>query len=183
MDAAEVRFSQYGFNKTTMAEIAKDCSMSAANIYRFFEGKKEIIAEMASGCLDEIEDVLRDVLRRPNVSASGKLEASILESLHKAHSLFTNRPRINEMVKYVHDERIDIINRHMEVKQSLIAEILAEGNRNGEFNVPDILFTAETILNATIMFQHPMFLNKCSLDELERAAKGITGLLLRGLIK
>ncbi len=40
MEAAMARFSYYGFGKTTMAEIAKDCGMSAANIYRFFENKR-----------------------------------------------------------------------------------------------------------------------------------------------
>ena len=34
--AAEKRFFYYGFGKTTMAEIASDCDMSPANIYRFF---------------------------------------------------------------------------------------------------------------------------------------------------
>ncbi|NOQ82264.1 MAG: TetR family transcriptional regulator, partial [Methylophaga sp.] len=33
LSATEIRFSQYGYNKTTMAEIAKDCGMSAANLY------------------------------------------------------------------------------------------------------------------------------------------------------
>ena len=39
MAAAGKRFLQYGFNKTTMGEIAKDCHMSAANIYRFLKAK------------------------------------------------------------------------------------------------------------------------------------------------
>ena len=43
--AAQERFERYGFNKTTMNEIAKDCEMSAANIYRFFKNKGELIAE------------------------------------------------------------------------------------------------------------------------------------------
>ena len=42
LTAAQERFSQFGFNKTTMAEIAKDCKMSASNIYRFFDNKLEI---------------------------------------------------------------------------------------------------------------------------------------------
>ncbi|MDH3693378.1 MAG: TetR/AcrR family transcriptional regulator, partial [Gammaproteobacteria bacterium] len=29
LEAANVRFQQYGYNKTTMAEIAGDCKMSA----------------------------------------------------------------------------------------------------------------------------------------------------------
>lgn len=34
LKAAVNRFREYGYNKTTMAEIAKDIGMSTANIYR-----------------------------------------------------------------------------------------------------------------------------------------------------
>ncbi len=39
LEASQGRFRQYGYNKTTMAEVAKDCGMSAANLYRYFENK------------------------------------------------------------------------------------------------------------------------------------------------
>ena len=42
LDKAFLRFGRFGFGKTTMAEIAKDCDMSAGNLYRYFDNKKEI---------------------------------------------------------------------------------------------------------------------------------------------
>jgi AcrR family transcriptional regulator len=42
LDAAHRRFSAYGFGKTTMAEIADDVGMSAANLYRYFENKLDL---------------------------------------------------------------------------------------------------------------------------------------------
>ena len=36
IEEAEKHFRQYGFKKSRMAEIAKDCQMSAANLYRYF---------------------------------------------------------------------------------------------------------------------------------------------------
>ena len=41
LKAAVNRFSEYGYNKTTMVEIAKDAGMSAANIYRYYKNKEE----------------------------------------------------------------------------------------------------------------------------------------------
>ena len=49
LHAAEERFQQYGYNKTTMAEIARDCDMSAANLYRYFENKLAIGAALNTG--------------------------------------------------------------------------------------------------------------------------------------
>lgn len=45
--AAESRFRTFGYNKTTMAEIAQDCKMSTSNLYRFFENKQDI----GEGCV------------------------------------------------------------------------------------------------------------------------------------
>ena len=55
MDAAWQRFVLYGYGKTTMAEIAQDCSMSAANLYRFFKSKQDIGAALAGRCMTEKE--------------------------------------------------------------------------------------------------------------------------------
>ncbi|MFV1951744.1 MAG: hypothetical protein ACC630_07320, partial [Nitrospinota bacterium] len=77
----------------------------------------------------------------------------------------------------------DLVTRHKNVKQSLIAEILAEGKRNGEFDVQDIVTTAEIILKATVFSEAPLFLSKYPLEELERTARGIVRLLVCGLEK
>ena len=46
LDAAEARLLHFGYNKTTMAEIAEDAGMSAANLYRYFKNKQEIAVKM-----------------------------------------------------------------------------------------------------------------------------------------
>jgi AcrR family transcriptional regulator len=181
LDAATTRICQYGCNKTTMAEIGKDCGMSAGNIYRFFDGKKEILAEIANHCLRQIEDALRAVLRRPGLRATERLEAFTLETLRSVYGMCASRPRISETVELISDERADLVARHQEVKQSLITEILAEGNRSGEFDVEDVVATAGLILVATSFFASPVFMGKTPLEELEQEAKGLTKLLVRGL--
>ncbi len=179
--AAEGRFSQYGFNKTTMAEIAKDCDMSAANLYRFFENKNDILAEMTDRCFRQTEDSLREVLRRPDVSPAESLEAFIVEKLRIKYDMQANQPKFNEIVEYISSERFDLVSRHRDALRSSMAEIIADGNRNGDFDADDIVATAELISKATILFDHPVFMNKFSLDELEEAAKGIVRLLVKGL--
>ena len=39
---AERLFRQMGYQKTTVADIAKELRMSPANVYRFFDSKKSI---------------------------------------------------------------------------------------------------------------------------------------------
>jgi len=183
LEAAEARFIQYGFGKTTMAEIAGDCSMSAANIYRFFESKKEIAAELANVCLTQTEESLRKVVQQKGLKASDRLEAFISELLQKSYDLCHKHTKINELVEFIHNERHDLIGRHREVKRSFIAEILAEGNRNGEFDEENIVETAELILKATLFFCYPGADGEFPIQELKRDAKAISSLLIRGLGK
>ncbi|HXI87254.1 MAG TPA: TetR/AcrR family transcriptional regulator, partial [Parvularculaceae bacterium] len=42
LHAASSRFLHYGYGKTTMSEIAKDCNMSTGNVYRYFPSKMDI---------------------------------------------------------------------------------------------------------------------------------------------
>jgi len=183
LDAAHERFGKYGFGKTTMAEIAKDCDMSAGNLYRYYENKKEIAAGCAGRCMQESEALWRGILKQPGLSPAERLEAMILAKLRYIHQQFSERPPLFELVLVVTADHQSLVSRHMETLQSLLAEILAEGNRTGGFDVPDILATAKVILAATAKFIAPHFMGGFELQELEQEAKGVVELLVKGLAK
>ena len=53
---AERLFREIGYQKTTVADIAKMLRMSPANVYRFFDSKKAIHEGVACGLMGEVED-------------------------------------------------------------------------------------------------------------------------------
>jgi len=85
LDAAQLRFSKYGFGKTTMAEIAKDCNMSAANLYRFFENKHDIGANLSCQCLENQLLNLNQIVDQNSKSAAARLEEFALTLLRSIH--------------------------------------------------------------------------------------------------
>ncbi len=183
LEAAEKLFGYYGFQKTSMAEIARDCEMSAANIYRFYEGKDEILAEIANNVFRDTEEKLREVLRRPGLSASERIETFIVENLRHLDMICNCHGKIDEAVEYIKRKKPELFSRHIEAKRSMVAEILAEGNRNEEFEVADIIGTAGLILNSTFLCKC-QWVDRCPpIDEVEQAAKGIIRLLVGGLQK
>jgi AcrR family transcriptional regulator len=181
--AAEDFFSRYGFGKTTMAEIAGTCNMSAANIYRFFRNKDEIVAEMANGYFRKVEGALREVLRRPGLPASGRLEEFIVEMLSHSHNLCSCEGKMSESVGYIIGRRADLIEKHQETMRSLLAEVLSEGNRTGEFDVGDVVETAGVILDATFMYQTRGCAGNFSLDGMKESAVRMVRVIVRGLEK
>ncbi len=181
--AAEDRFCHYGFGKTTMAEIAKDCQMSAANIYRFFESKKEILIGIALSNFIDTEKKLREILKKPDYTAAARLELFVITMLHCTHDLYANKPKINESCDVICQENFDLVFRHKEKKTAYIAEILAEGNRTNEFEVEDVLSTANTIIKGTALVQVPLFMTLYTYEQLEHDAKAIINLFICGIVK
>jgi AcrR family transcriptional regulator len=181
LDKAFLRFRHFGFGKTTMAEIAEDCEMSAGNLYRYFESKKEIGAGCAQRCMQQKLDIVREIVRNHRLKPEQKLHAFTLEVLEYMHSQFSDQPALMELVDFISRERWDIVMQYMEQEKSLISEILSEGNRSGEFSIPDVLESSKCIQAALIKFIAPRYMDAFTLEELKKEAVGVTAILTKGL--
>jgi len=183
LDKAVGRFGQYGIGKTTMVEIARDCDMSAGNLYRYFESKREIGVEVAKRFIAHMESVIREVVRRPDLTPAERLEAFVIEKLQLVHRQVKEQPHILELVYYIFDERWDLVEQHRAAQTSLMSEILAEGNRLGDFEVKDVAQTAQTIYALTTQFRVPHFMNRYTYEAMEKEARGAVSLIIQGLGK
>lgn len=181
LDKAFLRFGRYGFGKTTMAEIAKDCDMSAGNLYRYFENKKEIAAGCAQRCMQQKLELVREIIRDSGLSPDQKLQRFALDVLEYMHEQFSSQPALMELVDFVSRERWDIVTHYMEQEKSLLSEILSEGNRSGQYNISNVLETAKFIQASLIKFIAPRYMDAFTLEELRKEARGVTSLFTAGL--
>ena len=183
LEAAQLRFSKYGYGKTTMAEIAKDCNMSAANLYRFFENKHDIGANLSCQCLENQLIILNQIVAQNTRSAAARLEEFVLTLLRSIHQQWSDNPHMDEMVNSICLERREIVEQHIQKKQELITSIIKEGNRLGEFDVSDPDRTAEAVFASFTLFVVPLMMSLFPLAELERKAHEVVHLILMGLNK
>jgi AcrR family transcriptional regulator len=183
VDAAHSRFRHYGYGKTTMIEIAKDVGMSAANLYRYFKNKQEIIAECASKCMCERVDRLRIAIRQPGMSAVEQLKTYVLTDLLVSHEMAEDDKKINELVNTITLDRPDLVFKKIEAENTLIAEILSYGNESGEFNIDDIMTTAQTIHTSLIVFNVPIFMSLYTHEQFKEKAIAVVELIVLGLAK
>lgn len=183
LDAAEERFRHYGYGKTTMVEIAKDVNMSAANLYRYFKNKQDIAADCAERCQTGRIETLRMALRAPCESAVERLYLYVTAYLCASYEIEEEQSKINELVDLVAREHSNIIHNKMERERALIAEILAQGNQSGEFDVPDVIKTATSVHASLMLFGIPLFQMLYPREALEGMAKDVTDLLIRGLAR
>src|SRR3569832_1391807 len=57
--AATEHFSRYGYEKTTVSDLAKAIGFSKAYIYKFFESKQAIGEMICTNCISQIETEVR----------------------------------------------------------------------------------------------------------------------------
>ncbi len=183
LEAARQRFQRFGYNKTTMAEVAEDCQMSAANLYRYFENKQAIGAQLASQCLGETTEKLQQVLADKHLKSAQRLQDFVLAVLKDTYERWSKMPQINELVQMILTERQDVIQCFNDAKRDLLVTLLEDANRTGEFDVAEPVVTAESILTAIKMFSVPIFMGVYPLEVFERNAINVTQLMLRGLLR
>ncbi len=181
LDAAQTRLLRFGYHKTTMSEIADDAGMSAANLYRYFRNKQDIVAECTARCMDERLGRLRAVVGDENFDAREKLRRYALELVDDSHALTAADSMMGELVDAVTRDRPDLLHSKFAAHYELIAEILESGNRSGELLVRDIAATARYIFTTFAFFDVPLFVGLYERREFDERANGVVELLINGL--
>jgi len=184
LKAAQERFGRFGFNKTTMAEIARDCHMSAGNIYRYFKSKEDIAMTIARTFFSQLESEARQVIRESDRSYADRFEAFILTVLRHTYHHFAHQPEVGDFVAFITKERWDeVMDPHKRNMRALLSELLMAGQNAREFDIDDVRQTADSIEVATKVFEMPQYLSCFSLEKLEPMASGVAQLILHGIRK
>ena len=183
LEAATRRFEQFGYNKTTMAEIAQDCQMSAANLYRYFENKQDIGANLAAYCLSTKVETLHQIVQQKHRPAAERLNDLVLQSLHYTYQQWSENPRMNELVTVICESCLDVVDSYKQNEHQILAELISDGINNKEFNITpnDIDDYAYAITTAITAFNLPILMPLYPLSTFEQRARSVVKLMLGGL--
>lgn len=181
LDAAENRYREYGYDKTTMAEIAGDIGMSAANLYRYFKNKHEIGCACAQRCMMDRIDVLKGVVEKEGMSATEKLREYAVVSFEELFHAAGQEAKLNGLVQQILAEHVDMVKMKVQAQIDLITMIIEQGVTNGEFVTSSPAKTARDIQTALVLFDVPIFMNLYSYEEFQEMVNGVIDLILSGL--
>src|SRR5512142_2716921 len=109
---AERLFRQIGYQKTTVADIAKELHMSPANVYRFFDSKKAIHQGVARALMGEVEAAAQDITQKPGPAAERLRE--LLATIHHMNTeRYVGDAKMHEMVAIAMEESWQVCEAHM----------------------------------------------------------------------
>lgn len=160
VETAELLFKQIGFQKTTVADIAKKLGMSSANVYRFFDSKKAINESVALRLTCEVEEACRKIAAESS-SPSERIQ-KILQTIHTMNKeRYVQDERMHEMVTAAMRESWHVVGQHLSNIDHIVAEVLRQGIASGEFAPGNVEITARCICTSMMRFSHPGAMIEC----------------------
>lgn len=178
--AATEHFSRYGYEKTTVSDLAKAIGFSKAYIYKFFESKQAIGEMICANCLCEIETEVRaavDEADRPPEKLRRMFRAIVEASLR----LFSEDRKLYEVAASAATDRWQATRDYEERMQMLLRDILQEGRLAGDFERKTPLDeTTAAIYLVMRPYLNPLLLQH-SFDYTDEAPAQLSGLVLRSL--
>jgi AcrR family transcriptional regulator len=154
---AERLFREIGYQKTTVADIAKVLRMSPANVYRYFDSKKAIHEGVARTLMGGVEDAAQAIAARREPAASRLRE--LMTTIHRMNcERYVGDSKLHEMVAIAMEESWEVCVDHIQRITETIAAVIADGVASGEFKAPDVPLAAMCACTAMIRFFHPQMI-------------------------
>jgi AcrR family transcriptional regulator len=182
---AERLFREIGYQKTTVADIARALRMSPANVYRFFASKSAINEGCAARLLGGIADGAWAIARSPR-PAPERLRG-LAQHLHESsQSLLLGERRMHDMVEAAMAEHWGVVRRWMGEVQGAIRHVIADGIASGSFRGIEAEAGARMFKQALVPWTHPVLLANCFATggteaQLAAEREEMVGFLLRAL--
>src|SRR5204862_1930649 len=161
LEVAERLFRQIGYQKTTVADIAKELRMSPANVYRYFDSKKAIHEGVARDLMGEVEVEAQRIADRPGPAAPRLRE--LMKTVNRMNTeRYVGDSKLHEMVAVAMEEDWEVCNAHIMLITQTMAGVIAQGMASGEFEVDDLERAALCCCTGLIRFFHPLMIAECA---------------------
>ena len=181
IDTAERLFRTLGYQKTTVADIARELRMSPANIYRFFASKGAINEAIAERLLEQILSEIWVIARGP-ASPPDRLRALFRLLQAQTVALFFHERRMHDMVRAAMDEQWGVVERYKHSLDQAIRHIVSDGTAAGIFGGLPPEAAAKLIHATCAVFIHPVLVQQCQeTEDLPALAEGMAEFCLRAL--
>ncbi|WP_028208581.1 TetR/AcrR family transcriptional regulator [Paraburkholderia nodosa] len=178
--AATEHFSRYGYEKTTVSDLARAIGFSKAYIYKFFESKQAIGEMICANCLHEIETEVRAAVAQTDLPPE-KLRRMFSVFTEASLRLFFQDRKLYEIAASAATENWQAVLAYEARVQKLLQDILQEGRQSGDFERKTPLDeTAMAIYLVMRPYLNPMLL-QYSFDYTKVAPAQLSSLVLRSL--
>ena len=180
LEAAEEHFSRYGYEKTTVSDLAKAVGFSKAYIYKFFDSKQAIAEAICSKTLGTIVAALEGAVAGVS-TATEKFRRMFKTLTATGASLFFNDRKLHDIAAHSAGEGWPSARAYADRIRQILMDVIREGRETGEFERKTPLDeTVDAIFLVMRPYVNPLLLQH-NLDLIEQAPAQLSSLVLRSL--
>lgn len=174
-------FREFGYRKTSVADIGKAMGISAAYVYRFFTSKQAIGEAICAVTLEQLGDQLREVIGL-NESATKRFRLFMRTALKLSYDLLVIERGVNEVVVAAIEGDWCTVVGHKEQLHNLLEKVILDGRQAGEFEKKTPLDEViDGLAELILPYTHESCIGNRTWDELEKGMLAATNLALRSL--
>ncbi len=122
-------FAETGFARASMSQVAKDCGISKANIYHYYDSKDALLFDILDTYLRALRDRIQS-LALEGLSPDEQLKVIVAETLHAYDGMDNEHKIQTEGISLLSDSRQDILKgyqRDMVAQLSGVMTAIAPG--------------------------------------------------------
>lgn len=180
VEAAAEYFSHYGYEKTTVSDLAKAIGFSKAYIYKFFDSKQAIGEVICANRLSTIRAAI-DEAAASTPAAPEQLRRTFKTLVDAGGELFFRDRKLYEIAKTSAGEAWPSARGYEEHVRGVLLQILRNGRESGEFERKTPLDeTANAIFLVVRPYINPLLM-QYNLDHAGEATTQLCNLILRSL--
>jgi AcrR family transcriptional regulator len=180
VDAATEYFARYGYEKTTVSDLAKAIGFSKAYIYKFFDSKQAIGEVICANCLNGMKQAVDEAIADAT-SASDRLRRMFRAFVDAGTQLFFEDRKLYDIAAAAAREPWPCAQAYERYVEDLVVRIVREGRESGEFERKTPLDeTAGAICLVMKPYVNPLLL-QYNLEGAAESASLLASLVLRSL--
>jgi AcrR family transcriptional regulator len=180
LEAAQEHFSHYGFDKTTVSDLAKAIGFSKAYVYKFFDSKEAIGEAICAKTLSAIVAAVEGAMAGASTPTE-KFRRMFKTLTATGASLFFNDRKLHDIAAHSAGEGWPSARAYAERIRQILMEVVREGREMGEFERKTPLDeTVHAIYLVVLPYANPLLLQH-NLHLIEEAPAQLSNLVLRSL--
>jgi AcrR family transcriptional regulator len=154
LETARAQIRRHGQAKTNLVDIAKALGTSHTTIYRHFRSKADVFDAIVISTMKD-EEELAETFVASTAPASERLLGMVLALHRRKCERLEGDPELYELYRRVLEERPELVRNYATVMTRLVAAIIEDGVRRGEFSVDDVEAAADVVRDAVTVYVHP----------------------------
>ena len=184
LDATDRLLARHGYKRMTMDDLAQEVGIGKGTIYLHFPSKEEVVLSHVDRIVERLKAELLGIAGGGGAPAARLRRMLVARVMFRFDSVQHYTESLSDLLAALRPGLLARRRRHFDEEAEILAAVLREGRRGGDFDFEDAAAAARTLLTATNALL-PYSLSTRELGkraDLEAEARRVVDMLLKGLL-